>query len=146
MRLKAEKNPEVKAKLEELQASWGIEPANLHKILHEKGVAYTQEFLREHSQLVKQLFELKLLVGSDKMPVIYTGEDEIVSVVQPPSEGENTGNDDYLESFERFIKEQVKFHITRILCHIAMFFITQTSYSEFNGLIANVQRILNTSF
>lgn len=104
---KAEKNPEVKAKLEELQASWGIEPANLHKILHEKGVAYTQEFLREHSQLVKQLFELKLLVGSDKMPVIYTGEDEIVSVVQPPREGENTGNDDYLESFERFIKEQV---------------------------------------
>lgn len=104
---KAEKNPEVKAKLEELQASWGIEPANLHKILHEKGVAYTQEFLREHSQLVKQLFELKLLVGSDKMPVIYTGEDEIVSVVQPPREGENMGNDDYLESFERFIKEQV---------------------------------------
>lgn len=105
---KAEKKPEIKAKLDELQASWGIEPAKLHQTLHSKGVAYTQEFLREHSQFMKQLYELKLLVGTDNMPVIYTGGDTLLTVEQTTDEGTTSQTtDDYLESFDRFIKEQI---------------------------------------
>ena len=105
---KAEKKPEIKAKLEELQTSWEIEPSKLHQTLHSKGVAYAQDFLRKHSHLIKQLYELKILVGTDNMPIIYTGEDKIIGVEQTTDEGTTTQTtDDYLESFDRFIKEQV---------------------------------------
>lgn len=105
---KAEKKPEIKAKLEELQTSWEIKPSKLHETLHSKGVAYAQDFLRKHSHLIKQLYELKILVGTDNMPIIYTGEDKIIGVEQTTDEGTTTQTtDDYLESFDRFIKEQV---------------------------------------
>lgn len=102
---KAERNPELKTKLNELQEIWGVPPAKLHQVLHEGGIAEAKVFLTKHNNLLNQLTEVKYLAGSEHMPVIYEGEDELLSREQ--SFGEHQRPADYLDSFDAFIKKNL---------------------------------------
>lgn len=102
---KSERNPELKQKLDELQDIWGVEPQKLHQSLHEGGVDKAKSFLSKHKNLLNQLTEVKYLTGSEHMPVIYEGEDEILTRTQ--GYGEHERPEDYLESFDEFINNNL---------------------------------------
>lgn len=102
---RSERNPELKTKLNELEELWGVPPAKLHQTLHEGGIAHAKAFLIKHNNLLNQLTEVKYLTGSEHMPVIYDGEDELVSREQ--SFGEHERPADYLDSFDTFIKNNL---------------------------------------
>lgn len=102
---RAETNPQVKKKLEELEYSWGVEPTKLHQHLHTLGPKQASEFLTQHSGFLQQLAEVKTLLGSDHMPVLSDHEDELVARDQ--SYGKYEKPQDYLDSFNQFIRQQV---------------------------------------
>ncbi|SDK51826.1 type I restriction-modification system endonuclease [Microbulbifer yueqingensis] len=102
---KADSKPALKQKLGELEQQWGIAPKSLHKHLHDLGPTQAAEFIRQHSGLLQQLTEVKALLGSEKMPLISEHEDEIRERTQ--SYGAHKRPDDYLDSFNQFIKEQL---------------------------------------
>ena len=106
---KAEKKPELKQKLAELESLWGIEPSHLHKHLQQLGPKQAAEFVQSHSGLLKQLGEVSDLLGSDRLPIIYEGIDEFKSRSQ--TFGVNEKPADYLESFNRFINEQINLSV-----------------------------------
>ncbi len=102
---KAENRPELKQKLDELHQSWGVEPKSLHTHLHQLGPRQASEFIKQHSGLLSQLAEVKSLVGSEYMPLISDHEDEIRERIQ--SYGVHDKPEDYLDSFNEFIKQQL---------------------------------------
>ena len=102
---KAENKPALKQKLSDLQSLWGVEPKKLHEHLHKLGPRQASAFLRQHSGLIHQLAEVKHLVGSERMPVISDHDDEIRERSQ--SYGVHKRPEDYLDSFNAFIKEQI---------------------------------------
>lgn len=102
---KAEGKPTLKQKLDELQDVWGVEPAQLHKHLHDLGPQHAANFVRQHSQLINQLAAVSALLGSQNYPVISTHSDELM--VREQSYGQNQKPADYLESFHEFIHKQL---------------------------------------
>lgn len=102
---KSEDNPALAEKLTELEESWSIAPENLHHKLKEDGVEQAIEFLLTHNNLLNQLEEIKIIAGSDTMPVIFEGDDELIAVKQNIDDFERP--EDYLESFDNFIKQQL---------------------------------------
>ncbi|MCC5796300.1 MAG: type I restriction-modification system endonuclease [Methylophaga sp.] len=102
---KAENQPKLKAKLEELRYSWGVEPKSLHQHLRQLGPRKASEFIKQHSGLLNQLAEVKLLVGSERMPLISDHDDELIERNQ--SYGVHEKPADYLDSFNQFIREQL---------------------------------------
>ncbi|MEM5528250.1 type I restriction-modification system endonuclease [Gammaproteobacteria bacterium AS21] len=102
---KSEKIPELKQKLGELQEVWGVEPKTLHKHLQELGPKQAAGFISQHSGLLDQLTQVNLLLGSERQPVISEHEDEIRDRDQ--SYGAYQKPEDYLESFNQFIKVQL---------------------------------------
>jgi len=102
---KAENRPKLKQKLDELHQSWGVEPKSLHQHLHKLGPRQASEFIKQHSGLLNQLAEVKSLVGSEYMPLISDHEDEIRDRTQ--TYGVHSKPEDYLDSFNEFIKQQL---------------------------------------
>lgn len=102
---KAETNPELKKKLAELEQTWGVQPKTLHKHLHELGPKQAAHFINQHAGLVDQITEVKMLIGSEYLPVISEHEDEIRERSQ--SYGVLKRPEDYLDSFNAFIKDQL---------------------------------------
>jgi type I restriction enzyme R subunit len=102
---KAENKPELKQKLDELHSLWGVEPKSLHKHLHELGPKQAATFITQHSGLLNQLAEVSYLLGSDRQPVISEHHDEIRERTQ--SYGVHQKPEDYLDSFNQFIKDQL---------------------------------------
>jgi type I restriction enzyme R subunit len=102
---KAESRPALKQKLDELHQSWGVEPKSLHTHLHKLGPRQASAFIKQHSGLLNQLAEVKSLVGSDYMPLISAHDDEIQERTQ--TYGAHSKPEDYLDSFNAFIKEQL---------------------------------------
>jgi type I restriction enzyme R subunit len=102
---KAEKEPSIKEKLEELEESWGVEPGKMHKHLHDIGPKQASVFVKKQHNFIKQLDEVKALIGSENKPIIYEGEDEFLGRTQ--SYGTHEKPDDYLENFNDFILNQV---------------------------------------
>lgn len=102
---KAEHKPALKQKLDELEQLWGVPPKSLHNHLHKLGPKQAAEFIRTHSGLINQLTEVKTLLGSEKMPLISDHEDEIRERAQ--SYGVHKRPEDYLDSFNQFIREQL---------------------------------------
>lgn len=102
---KAENQPPLKAKLDELQQLWGVEPKSLHQHLRELGPRQAAAFLRQHSGFIQQLEEVRDLVGSEYRPVISDHPDEIQERNQ--SYGAHKRPEDYLDSFNHFIREQL---------------------------------------
>jgi len=101
----AEKKPQLKQKLDELETLWGVEPGTLHKHLHSLGPKQAADFVLSHSGLLKQLGEVNDLLGSDRLPIIYEGTDEFKERSQ--TYGVNEKPADYLDSFNHFIRNQL---------------------------------------
>ncbi|MDO8845731.1 type I restriction-modification enzyme R subunit C-terminal domain-containing protein [Methylicorpusculum sp.] len=95
----------MQKKLRELESLWGVAPDTLHQHLHQLGPQQASEFVQRHKGLLKQLDEVKLLLGSEYYPVLADHQDELQERVQ------NYGNyakpADYLDSFHDFIKHQL---------------------------------------
>ena len=102
---KADKKPTIKEKLDELEQSWGIEPGKLHQHLHKMGPKKAGAFVKTHSNFIQQLDEVNALLGSERYPLIYEGQDEFRKRTQ--SYGVHDKPSDYLESFNDFIKKQI---------------------------------------
>ena len=102
---KAESKPAVKHKLNELQDLWGVEPKTLHTHLRGLGPKRAAQFITQHNGLLHQLNEVNNLLGSDRQPVISEHPDEIRERTQ--SYGVHQKPEDYLDSFNRFIREQL---------------------------------------
>ncbi|HET6720749.1 MAG TPA: type I restriction-modification enzyme R subunit C-terminal domain-containing protein, partial [Rhodocyclaceae bacterium] len=102
---KAEKMPALKTRLEELEQHWGVAPAELHKHLRRLGPQGAAEFLRQQAALLQQVEGIKLLVGSNYMPILSSHRDEFK--VREQSYGEYIKPEDYLDSFNRFIHQQL---------------------------------------
>ncbi|WP_444892012.1 type I restriction-modification enzyme R subunit C-terminal domain-containing protein [Microbulbifer sp. TRSA001] len=101
----AEKRPALREKLNELEQSWGVPAKSLHSHLHGLGPHKAAEFLNQHGGLLHQLAEVKALLGSERHPVISTHADEVLERSQ--GYGEHSKPEDYLDSFTRFIGEQI---------------------------------------
>ena len=101
----ADKRLEVRKKLEELEQLWGVEPGKLHKHLHEMGAREARTFVTTHNNLIEQLDEVNSLLGSERLPLIYEGEDEFRSRTQ--TYGVNEKPADYIDSFSAFICDQL---------------------------------------
>ncbi|MDO6462211.1 type I restriction-modification system endonuclease [Granulosicoccaceae sp. 1_MG-2023] len=102
---KAQSRPALKQKLDELQQSWGVEPKSLHQHLQQLGPRRASGFIKQHSGLLNQLADVKSVMGSEHMPLISTHEDELLERAQ--SYGTHERPEDYLDEFNRFIKEQL---------------------------------------
>lgn len=102
---KAETKPTLKARLDELHTVWGVAPAELHKHLHEIGPQQAAQFVATHSRLLEQLEGVRALLASENYPVISTHTDELM--VREQSYGANQKPQDYLESFNDFVRNQL---------------------------------------
>jgi type I restriction enzyme R subunit len=110
-----DKYPELKDKLGELEQLWGVEPAKLHKHLHDMGPQQAKQFLNEHVNLVKQLQEVKFIIGSANRPVFYEGKDELLSMGQGYGVAEKPA--DYLDCFTAFVKDNLNKNIAlKVVC------------------------------
>lgn len=102
---KAEKQPPLKARLAELEQHWGVPPTELHKHLRGLGPQGAAEFLRRQPALLQQVEGVKLLAGSPYKPILSDHKDELLAREQ--SYGEYCKPEDYLDSFNRFIHDQL---------------------------------------
>ncbi|WP_131778505.1 type I restriction-modification system endonuclease [Legionella bozemanae] len=102
---KAQYDEKMKTKLDELENLWSVEPGRLHQHLHELGPRRAIEFIRQHSGILKHIYEVGFLLGSENYPLISYHQDELV--IREQNYGEYNKPEDYLESFNHFIKEQV---------------------------------------
>ena len=101
----AEKKPELKARLGELEQHWGVAPTELHQHLRRLGPQGAAAFLQQQTALLQQIEGLQLLVGSPYKPILSEHKDELVARQQ--SYGDYQKPEDYLDSFSRFIREQL---------------------------------------
>ena len=102
---KAGKKPELKQRLNELEQLWGVAPEQLHQHLHQLGPNAATDFVRQHHQLLRQLAEVKQLLGREYMPLLSQHKDELVAREQ--NYGAYAKPADYLDSFGQFIREQL---------------------------------------
>lgn len=101
----AENKPQLRQKLDELEGLWGIAPAKLHQHLHELGPTQAVQFIQRMGGLVAHVYEVKMILGSENMPLIYEGKDEFVDRTQ--NLGDSARPEDYLEKFSDFIKSSI---------------------------------------
>ena len=102
---KAERNPALREKLNQLEQLWGVEPKKLHNHLREMGPRQAASFITQHTGLINQLNDVKTIIGSEYRPVISDHKDEVLERSQ--SYGVHQRPEDYLESFTDFIKNQI---------------------------------------
>ena len=100
-----EKGAKLKARLDALEQQWGVPPEKLHQHLHSLGPQPAAEFLGQHAGLLNQLAEVRVLMGSAYGPILSGHADELVAREQ--SWGAYAKPEDYLDSFTRFVREQV---------------------------------------
>lgn len=101
----ADKRPELKARLAELEQQWGVPPAQLHQHLHRLGPAHAAEYLRHSTRLLVQLAEVQQLMGTAYMPILSQHADQLLAREQ--SWGSYARPEDYLDSFGRFVRDQI---------------------------------------
>ena len=105
----AEKRPELKERLAELEQQWGVAPEKLHQHLHklgqEQGPHAAAVYLRHSTRLLVQIAEIQDLLGTAYMPVLSGHTDELLGREQ--SWGAYTKPEDYLESFGDFVRRQL---------------------------------------
>lgn len=102
----AEDKPAVREKLAELHELWGIEPEKLHHHLHEIGPQSAREFLQQHTNLIEKLDEVKVLIGSSDLPILYKGGDKLIGITQGYGISEKPPGD-YIDDFTNFIRQQL---------------------------------------
>lgn len=101
----AEKDPQVRARLDELTQQWGMTPLALPQHLREQGPEQAAAFVRQHAALLAQVDGLKALLATGRMPVLSHHADELLAREQ--TWGAYARPDDYLDSFGAFVREQV---------------------------------------
>ncbi len=101
----ADKRPKLQARLAELEQQWGVPPAQLHQHLNELGPAGAADYLKHSTRLLVQLAEVQELMGTAYMPILSQHADELVAREQ--SWGSYVRPEDYLDSFGRFVREQI---------------------------------------
>lgn len=101
---KAERKPELKQRLDQLETSWGVAPKKLHRHLRQLGPQGAAAFIDEHLQLLDQLNQIQRL-GSEDYPVLAPHADQLLAREQ--NYGVHNKPDDYLESFHQFIHQQL---------------------------------------
>jgi len=105
----ADKRPALQQRLAELEQQWGVPPQELHRHLHQLGQEHgpqaAADFLRHNTRLLAQLAEVQQLLGTRYMPVLSSHSDALVAREQ--SWGYHAKPDDYLDSFSRFVREQL---------------------------------------
>lgn len=101
----AENKPALQQKLDELEGLWGVAPAKLHQHLHDMGPKQAVNFIQRIGGLINHVNEIKLILGSERMPLIYEGADEFIERTQ--GFGINEKPADYLLSFNEFIKNNI---------------------------------------
>lgn len=103
---KADDNPALRAQLDGLQANWGIEPAQLHRYLHDLGPSEAASFIAQRlPQLQAQLDQVRQALASEQYPIIATAQDQLL--LREQSYGYHQAPDDYLDSFTAFIRDQL---------------------------------------
>jgi type I restriction enzyme R subunit len=102
---KADKRPALKARLAELEQHWNVPPARLHAHLRALGPRAAADFIGQHAGLLQQLDEVRALAGNPYAPVISGHPDELL--LREQNYGDYTRPDDYLDSFTRFVREQL---------------------------------------
>lgn len=113
----SEENPRLKEKLDELQELWQVEPKSLHTSLRDMGPKRASQFLAQQVNLVNQLDEIKILIGSAIIPVVYKGQDELISIGQGYGISEKMPGD-YLQDFNSFVKQQLNQHAAiKVVCN-----------------------------
>jgi type I restriction enzyme R subunit len=101
----AEKKPDLKTRLDELEQHWGVAPAILHKHLRELGPSVAVDWLKQHKNLLAQVEGIQLMIGSTYKPIISGHKDELLAREQ--SYGDYHKPEDYLDSFNHFIHQQL---------------------------------------
>jgi type I restriction enzyme R subunit len=101
----AEKKPELKTRLDELEQHWGVAPAILHKHLRELGPTAAVDWLKQKKMLIAQVEGIRLMIGSTYKPIISGHKDELLAREQ--SYGDYHKPEDYLDSFNHFIHQQL---------------------------------------
>jgi type I restriction enzyme R subunit len=101
----AENKPALQQKLDELEGLWGVAPAKLHQHLHDMGPKQAVNFIQRIGSLINHVNEIKLILGSERLPLIYEGADEFIERTQ--GFGINKKPADYLLSFNEFIKNNI---------------------------------------
>jgi len=142
---KAQTRSNVRAKLDELETLWGVDPAKLHRHLVELGPDGAVGFLKMHGGLERQLTDLVTMIGSDRSPVISHHPDALVAKEQLT---EWDSPDDYLESFEAFVRRSLNESValsvvvnrprdlTRKQLQELRLFLSENGYSEPNLKVA----------
>ncbi|NOR68259.1 MAG: type I restriction-modification system endonuclease [Methylomarinum sp.] len=102
---KSEHKPALKQKLNELETLWGVAPEKLHQHIHQLGPKKAAEFVQNNKGLLKQLNDVKQLLGSEYYPLLSDHNDELIKRDQ--SYGINEKPADYLDSFSHFIRNQI---------------------------------------
>lgn len=102
---RAQQKPPLRQKLDALEANWGVAPDKLHIHLQSLGPEGATSFLQQHPQFLQQLAEVGALLGSDRYPLISTHDDTLLKREQ--NYGVHDAPADYLDSFNRFIREQI---------------------------------------
>jgi type I restriction enzyme R subunit len=101
----SERAARLTARLAELEQHWGVAPEQLHQHLHALGPQPAAEFLQYHARLPEQLAELQAMLGGGYAPVISPHPDVLIAREQ--SWGAYARPEDYLDSFARFVREQL---------------------------------------
>lgn len=104
-RHEAEKRPPLRAQLSALEQQWGVAPEALHRHLHALGPRAAAELLGDGTRLLAQLDEVQQLLGTVYKPILSLHHDELIAREQ--SWGTYGKPEDYLESFSRFVREQL---------------------------------------
>lgn len=102
---KAESRQDIKEKLEELTQLWGMQTDKLPQHLRELGPKQAATFIKDKGGLLPQLAAVNQLLGSERYPLISTHQDKLE--IREQSYGKYNRPEDYLSSFERFIKQQI---------------------------------------
>ena len=101
----APQRPKLHARLQDLEQQWGVPPAELHRHLHGLGPRGAADYLNHSTRLLLQLAEVQELMGTAYMPILSQHTDELLAREQ--SWGTYTRPEDYLDSFGRFVREQI---------------------------------------
>lgn len=102
---KAERDEQIRQRLDELEELWSVAPSKLHQHLHNLGPVEAANFLKSIPDIAQSIDEIQRRIGSYQFPVISDATDSFISRVQDHEGFERP--EDYLQSFTDFINQQL---------------------------------------